>query len=507
MALPVNIKNLVNGTSVESERIEFKEGFNPEAILHSICAFANDLNNWGGGYIIIGIKEDSGRPVLPPIGLNQNQIDPYQKKVIELCYLIEPFYFPQILPYDYDGKTIIVIWVSGGDNRPYRAPKSLGNKKDKALYIRRASTSTIANSTEERHLLERAARIPFDDRVSHFGKMEEINPKLIQDHLREIKSDLLEESQHLTTIEFYRKMEIVRGPDENPRPLNIGLLLFSNKPEIHFKGAVIDVIIYGDESTTVFIEKQFSEPVHIQLTNALNYIKTNVIQEQVVKISGQEQAKRTLNYPFDAIEEALVNAVYHRSYEDHRHTEVNVFNDRIEILSYPGPLPPITKEILFNDRIIARDYRNRRIGDYLKELKLSEGRGSGIPTIRKKMEEIGCPPPEFITDDDKSYFLTILKINPEWDKKNNARPNGHSIVQLTNNEQLLLEFCLNESRTFKEINSIFIKLNSKEVKKILDSVLEMKYISEKRIAKFIGIMKISVYTTTKRGIDVLSTSF
>jgi predicted HTH transcriptional regulator len=32
---------------IESERIELKKGFNPEAILHSMCAFANDFNTIG----------------------------------------------------------------------------------------------------------------------------------------------------------------------------------------------------------------------------------------------------------------------------------------------------------------------------------------------------------------------------------------------------------------------------------------------------------------------------
>ena len=60
MALPVNINELLSGRIVETERLEFKEGWNPEAVLHTMCAFANDVNNWGGGYIVIGIGEKSG---------------------------------------------------------------------------------------------------------------------------------------------------------------------------------------------------------------------------------------------------------------------------------------------------------------------------------------------------------------------------------------------------------------------------------------------------------------
>jgi ATP-dependent DNA helicase RecG len=64
--LPVNIEELINGGTVEGERIEFKKGWNPEDVVHSMCAFANDINNWGSGYIIIGIEEENGKPVLSP---------------------------------------------------------------------------------------------------------------------------------------------------------------------------------------------------------------------------------------------------------------------------------------------------------------------------------------------------------------------------------------------------------------------------------------------------------
>lgn len=44
MGLPVNIEDLIHGKAVEWERLEFKRGWNPEEIVHTICAFANDLN-------------------------------------------------------------------------------------------------------------------------------------------------------------------------------------------------------------------------------------------------------------------------------------------------------------------------------------------------------------------------------------------------------------------------------------------------------------------------------
>ena len=66
MHLPINIADLLQGTVVESDRLELKADYNPESVLQTICAFANDFNNFGGGYIVIGIEEKDGKPVLPP---------------------------------------------------------------------------------------------------------------------------------------------------------------------------------------------------------------------------------------------------------------------------------------------------------------------------------------------------------------------------------------------------------------------------------------------------------
>jgi len=67
MALPINIEDLLNKRKIEGNRIEFKKGWNPADIYHSICAFANDFDNLGGGYILVGVEQyDNGlakRPV------------------------------------------------------------------------------------------------------------------------------------------------------------------------------------------------------------------------------------------------------------------------------------------------------------------------------------------------------------------------------------------------------------------------------------------------------------
>lgn len=62
-------------------------------------------------------------------------------------------------------------------------------------------------------------------------------------------------------------------------------------------------------------------------------------------------------------------------------------------------------------KVSNRRYRNRRIGEILKELHLTEGRNTGFGKILRALEENGSPKPEFETDDDHSYFISRLFVH------------------------------------------------------------------------------------------------
>lgn len=112
MALPVNIEDLLQGQVVEWERLEFKRGWNPEEVIHTMCAFANDLHNWGGGYIVIGVAEEAGQAVFPPTGIDPKQMDTIQGEVISLANQLQPNYFPRMQPYVKDGQHILACCFS-----------------------------------------------------------------------------------------------------------------------------------------------------------------------------------------------------------------------------------------------------------------------------------------------------------------------------------------------------------------------------------------------------------
>lgn len=145
---------------------------------------------------------------------------------------------------------------------------------------------------------------------------------------------------------------------------------------------------------------------------ALDYIRRNYIKDIVVKHPDRAESTRRENFPYEAIEEAVVNAIYHRSYEEREPVEVRISPDELAILSFPGPDRSIAMKDLRRGKAVSRRYRNRRIGEFLKELDLTEGRSTGIPKILRAMRANGSPLPIFETDEDRLSLLVRLRVHP-----------------------------------------------------------------------------------------------
>jgi ATP-dependent DNA helicase RecG len=146
--------------------------------------------------------------------------------------------------------------------------------------------------------------------------------------------------------------------------------------------------------------------------DALDYIKRNLITETVIKHRDRAEATRVENFPYVAVEEAVVNAVYHRGYDVREPIEIRVERNELTVISYPGPDRSVRLEQLRAGRAQPRRYRNRRIGEFLKELEFTEGRCTGIPKIIEAMRKNGSPPAEFEFDEDHSYFMVRLPVHP-----------------------------------------------------------------------------------------------
>ncbi len=112
-----------------------------------------------------------------------------------------------------------------------------------------------------------------------------------------------------------------------------------------------------------------------------------------------------------AIEEALVNAIDHRSYEEREPVEVRITRDELLVLSYPGADRSIRMDDFKQGQAVSRRYRNRRIGEFLKELDLAEACSTGVPKIFTAMQQNGSPEPIFESDENRTWFRVRLPVH------------------------------------------------------------------------------------------------
>lgn len=421
--LPINVDALLRLQGVESARVEFKASWDEQTIgpqiIRTICAFANDFQNLNGGYVVIGVAEHNGAAILPAKGLAEADIDAAQKWLRGRCNLIDPVYQPILSPELHEGQRILVVWAPGSQVRPHQAPESANKGAARKFYIRLGAETVDADRQPElkTQLVQLTARVPFDDRRALQASVLDIRETKVREFLHDIDSALVNEAD---TKALYRALRIADPINGHDAPRNVGLLFFSQNPEQWFPGARIEVVRFAaDSSGNVLEEKIFNQrPIQEQLRECLAYLEGLSVRT-IQKLPEKIQAAHWVSYPSLALREALVNAVYHRSYEDMPEpVKVYLYPDRMEIISYPGPVPGIEVKHLEGPAPLPPvPARNRRIGELLKELRLAEGRGTGIPKVRRMMEQNGSPPPRFDFDAARSYFRVTLPVHPEHHTK------------------------------------------------------------------------------------------
>lgn len=172
----------------------------------------------------------------------------------------------------------------------------------------------------------------------------------------------------------------------------------------------------GNERPTI------TGPVQYQLQKAIEFFKTNILQEKIIKHPDRAEATRIWNYPVSALEEILSNSLYHRSYELREPVEIRIFPNQLTVISYGGPDRSLKPENFKTGIIRTRRYRNRKLGDFFKELDLTEGKGTGVPRIRKSLQQNGSPEPVFDFDDTYSYFAVDLFVHEAFEVKKVDEP-------------------------------------------------------------------------------------
>lgn len=373
----------------------------------------------------MGVEEEGSTGIAkrPVSGILIEELDKIQHEMIGFNNKIEPYYMPRVDIQEIDGKNVLLIWVPAGINRPYNVRERVTANQTPSKWYVRCGTHTIEAKGEVLdELREMANRIPFDERGNESIEITDISPALVLDYLQSVDSRLIKDFEAKPFAEILNQMDLYTGPTERRQLKNVAAMMFCKNPAKFFPSTLVDIVIFPEgciENPNYMIEvPEIVGTVPEMIKQALDYIKTNVIKKRIIKQKDKAESITYFNYPYQAIEEAVVNALYHRDYKEREPVEITIEPYKISILSYAGPDRSISIDAIQKaERLKSRRYRNRRLGDYLKELQLSEGRATGIPTIQDELRKNGSNFAKIETDDDRSYFLIEIPCREGFENK------------------------------------------------------------------------------------------
>jgi len=413
VALSVDIKRLLEGGPLEWERVYFKKTFHALAVLRSICAFANDIKKHSGGYIILGVEEnDQHGPVFPVAGLSPGAITLIKDEIKSICRHIHPPYYPIVETAEYKNKTLLVLWAPARGNRPYQVPRGLAKPARYASYVRSSWKVRRATPAEELDLISQANQASFDDQLHQPACAGDLNPNLIQQYLATVKSGLSVHTKDTPFGDICKRLNIAQEFKDEIKPKNAGLLLFNLHPQEFFPGAFIELTEF--DGLGRFREKLFTGPLDHQIETVLTYIKGMVIAKAGKEYPKASEDHESFNYPFGALKEAIINAVLHKDYRENEPIHIRIMPKGVEIVSFPGPLPPLDNQKLKNRDVSACRRRNPNLGHFFKQLNLFQGKSSGLERIDFLMNNNGNPPAVIETDKKLNFFKVFLPVHPQF---------------------------------------------------------------------------------------------
>ena len=175
-------------------------------------------------------------------------------------------------------------------------------------------TSSIEAKGEDLdRLRDMANRVPYDDRGNENIDIDDISPLLVKNHLASVGSKLAKADFTSDMGKILEQMELLDGPKEKRLVKNVAAMMFAERPEKFFPVSRVEIVVFPEgreNNPDNFIEiPAITGPVPMMIRDTLNYLRTNIIKERVIKPADNEKSIKVYNYPFQSLEEAVVNAL------------------------------------------------------------------------------------------------------------------------------------------------------------------------------------------------------
>jgi ATP-dependent DNA helicase RecG len=387
----------------------------PKETIHTLCAFANTP---GGGALILGLDETNGFATVGCAHAAKLAAD-----ITSLCRdALQPPIIPVIDLPSFEGETLLVAEVpelDPADKPCYLRSKGISN----GSYIRIADGDHRLTSYEVSQLLLNRGQPMFDwEPVEESGR-DDLDDELVRDFLREIRRSRPALARRDDDDLLHRcgvLVQSAKGAGPSVPSLG-GLLALGRDPQAFnaLRGCAVTVTVYptprkgepGPDGQRFLDDKILEGPVPILLEEVFAVLLARMSKQGLVTGIGREDR---WEYPLEALREILVNAIAHRDYSPMgrgTRTQVEIYPDRLEVISPGGLFGPVSIDRLGDDNIAST--RNRNLVDILESVRfprdrraLCEGRATGIPTVLSSLRNAGLAPAEF-TDRIRDFRVTL----------------------------------------------------------------------------------------------------
>lgn len=365
----------------ESQAVEYKQNWRDDC-LKVISAFANS----SGGFLYIGL-DDQGKS----LGLKN------VKKMLEDIPNTIRNKLGIIPSVELDRKDIIKVTVA-----PCSVPISYNGK----YYLRSGSTVQELQGKDLADFLMKKSGSTWDDIVEERADFNEIDNDSIEKFKKYAVDRIPSIIKETDNIILLQKLNLI---DDGVLKRAL-VLLFGNDPQKFHRQSVVRIgkfVSDTDIQTTDIVKGN----LFAQLESALEILRTKYLLSKI-KYEGIHR-RDILEYPYEALREAIINALIHRDYSGTSQIQIRVYPDKLMIMN-EGKLPPeVPVEKLKTNHLSIP--RNTLLAEIFYYAGFIESWGHGTIKIVDNCIEQGLPEPDFV---EENGVMTVTFYKDKWNEEN-----------------------------------------------------------------------------------------
>jgi len=371
-------------TGEETHNIEYKQKWNDDC-LKAISAMANT----NGGRLFIGLN-DQGYPVV--LNNTKKLLEDIPNTIRNRLNMLSTVELDKR-----DGRKIICITIL-----PSSVPVSFNGK----YYIRSGSTVQELRGKELADFLLNKSGIPWDNCAEKHCTLKELDASTI-DEFKRLATDRIPGISNETNFSMLLdKLNL----QQNKQLKRAAVLLFGSDPQRYYSHAVVKIdkfLTNTDIQTTDIVRGNLFQ----QVKNSLEILRTKYLQSHIL-FEGIHR-RDILEYPYEALREAVINALIHRDYHGFSQIQIRVYPDRMIIMNEGGLPPEIAIKDLKKNHLSKP--RNKLLADVFYFAGFIEAWGHGTIKIVTKCLEQGLPEPDFR---EENGVMTVIFYKDKWNEDN-----------------------------------------------------------------------------------------